>query len=207
MEELDSPSRKEIERNRRNVAAFRMRNQAGGVAEHSEAVLADPTEAWRTKVTGHVNKNPDRARQRAAADFAAALPKNPAMHGPAVAAFMSHPLGKRAAASIQMEAPQDAAARKAAKRLDALSAMASDIGAGFAQMQVSASAAKETARVHQKEAAPEPQPRSRRSRSVPAVYGRCAVYARYSKYGGVGGEYYSDFIDVKSVTISALCML
>ena len=38
------------------------------VNEVSEAVLADPTEAWRTKVTGHVNKYPDRARQRAAAE-------------------------------------------------------------------------------------------------------------------------------------------
>ena len=41
----------------------------------------------------------DRARQRAAAELAAALPKNPAMHGPAVAAFMQHPKGKRAMCS------------------------------------------------------------------------------------------------------------
>ena len=75
------------------------------VNEVSEAVLADPTEAWRTKVTGHVNKYPDRARQRAAAELAAALPKNPALRGPALAAFLSHPEGKRAAAAMDIEAP------------------------------------------------------------------------------------------------------
>ena len=92
VEELDSPSRRYIERKRRNAATQRLKQGVVGVAEHSETVRADPTEAWRTKVTGHVNKNPDRARQRAAADLAAALPKNPALHGPALAAFMSHPV-------------------------------------------------------------------------------------------------------------------
>ena len=142
------------------------------MSEVSEAVRADPTEAWRTKATGHVNKNPDRARQRAAAELAAALPKNPVLHGPAVAAFLSHPLGKRAAAAMDIEAPQDAVTRKGARRLDALSAMTSDIGAGFAQMQASAAEAKAGARVHQKKAVePEPEPGLRsRSRSATTVY-------------------------------------
>ena len=54
---------------------------------------------------GHVNKYPDRARQRAAAELAAALPKNPALRGLALAAFLSHPEGKRAAAAMDIEAP------------------------------------------------------------------------------------------------------
>ena len=81
IDELDSPSRKFVERKRRNQRDNRLRKKAGGVTKVSEAVLADPTEAWRTKVTGHVNKYPDRARQNAAANLAAALPKNPALHG------------------------------------------------------------------------------------------------------------------------------
>ena len=52
-----------------------------------------------------MNKYPDRARQRAAAELAAALPKNPALRGPALAAFLSHPEGKRAAAAMDIEAP------------------------------------------------------------------------------------------------------
>lgn len=113
VEEMTPRSKKRFEKARARQKKYRM-SKSGAIEKLSEAVLADPTEAWRTKVTGHVNKNPDRARQRAAADIAAALPKNPALHGPAVAAFMSHPIGKRAAASMQMEAPQDAAARRAA---------------------------------------------------------------------------------------------
>ena len=66
--ELDSPSRRQVERNRRNVAAHRLRNKSGGYVQVSEDVLADPTEAWRTKASGRTNKYPDRARQRAAAD-------------------------------------------------------------------------------------------------------------------------------------------
>ena len=49
VDKLDSPSRKQIERKRRNGAAHRLRQ---GVSEVSEAVRADPTEAWRTKATG-----------------------------------------------------------------------------------------------------------------------------------------------------------
>jgi hypothetical protein len=135
-EAMSPRSKKRIEKARVRSETFRMKQ--GGASEVSEAVRADPTEAWRAKATGHENKYPERARQRAAADLAAALPKNPALHGPAVAAFLSHPVGKRAAAAMEIEAPQDAVARKAAKRLDALSAMASDIGAGFSQMQARA---------------------------------------------------------------------
>ena len=50
---------------------------------------------------------------RAGADLAAALPKNEALHGPALAAFMNHPKGKRAAAAMGMELQRAAAARKA----------------------------------------------------------------------------------------------
>ena len=67
------PRTKQVEPNRRNVAAHRLRQKTGGVSEVSQAVLADPTEAWRTKASGRTNKYPDRARQRAAADLAAAL--------------------------------------------------------------------------------------------------------------------------------------
>ena len=126
---LDSPSRAQVERNRKKVAAHYLRKKAGGVIKVSEAVLVDPSEAWRMKPSGHVNKHPERARQRAAAELAAALPKNPALHGPAVAAFIGqNPLGKRAAAAMDIQAPQDVATRKASKRHGALSAMASDIG-------------------------------------------------------------------------------
>ena len=134
VDQLDSPSRKEVLRNRAKVAAHRLRKKSGGVTKVSQAVRDDPTEAWREKATGHVNKNPERARQRAAAELAAALPKNPALHGPAVAAFMQHPVGKRAHAALDIE---PSGAPKKAKRLDALSAMASDVGEGLALMQAS----------------------------------------------------------------------
>ncbi len=49
------------------------------------------------------------------------------------------------------------AAKQDAKRLDALSAMASDIGAGFKQMQASAAEVRQEARVHQKAAPPAPE--------------------------------------------------
>ena len=103
---LDSPSRTQVLQNRRKVAAHRLRKKGVGVAELSEAVLADPTEAWRTKPSGRVNKFPDRARQEAAAKMVAGLPKNEALHGPAVAAFMAHPKGKRAVAALGMDPPQ-----------------------------------------------------------------------------------------------------
>ena len=178
---LDSPSRTQVLQNRRKVAAHRLRKKGVGVAELSEAVLADPTEAWRTKPSGRVNKFPDRARQEAAAKMVAGLPKNEALHGPAVAAFMAHPKGKRAVAALGMDPPQDVAARKAAKRLDALSAFASDIGDGLSQMQASAALAKEGARKHQKKAVvQEPQQRSRRSRSV-------GLYTGIRDSGYVGG--------------------
>ena len=127
MDELDSPSRKKVLRNRRYVASHRLRQKIGGVSAVSEAVLADPTEAWRTKPSGKVNNNPERARQRAGADLAAALPKNVTLHGPALAVFLNHPKGKRAAAAMHVEVPQDAKARMDAKRLDALSSLANAI--------------------------------------------------------------------------------
>ena len=61
VDELDSPSRAQVERSRRNIAAHRLRKKGGGVTKVSQAVLDNPTEAWREKqkATGHVNKNPD----------------------------------------------------------------------------------------------------------------------------------------------------
>ena len=61
VDELDSPSRAQVERSRRNMAAHRLRKKGGGVTKVSQAVLDNPTEAWREKqkATGHVNKNPD----------------------------------------------------------------------------------------------------------------------------------------------------
>ena len=46
---LDSPSRAQVERNRKKVAAHYLRKKAGGVIKVSEAVLVDPSEAWRMK--------------------------------------------------------------------------------------------------------------------------------------------------------------
>ena len=201
---LDSPSRTQVLQNRRKVAAHRLRKKGVGVAELSEAVLADPTEAWRTKPSGRVNKFPDRARQEAAAKMVAGLPKNEALHGPAVAAFMAHPKGKRAVAALGMDPPQDVAARKAAKRLDALSAFASDIGDGLSQMQASAALAKEGARKHQKKAVvQEPQQRSRRSRSVPAGIPGSGIPGMWGVSGGAR-------IDVRAfwaVLLNVLCLL
>merc|ERR1711924_27360 len=151
---------------------------AGAIEKLSEAVLADPTEAWRTKATGHVNKNPDRARQHATAKLAAAMPKSPALHGPALAAFVGqNPVGKRAAAAMGTEGPQDVAARKAAKRLDALSAMATDMGAAFSHMKTTAAEMKRGSRECERVAESEPQQRScscsaaRETEELPTVSG------------------------------------
>ena len=139
-DKLTPRSKKKVERRRLYVAKSRLK-QLGKTLAVSDAVLADPTEAWRTKPSGKVNKNPDRARQRAGAELAAALPKNPALRGPAIAAFKLHPEGKRAFAAIgTSEAP--ALPKKAAKRLDALTAMASDIRDAFSHMQASATEGK-----------------------------------------------------------------
>ena len=169
-EELSPNSKKKVEKRRGYVAKRRLKKLGkAAVAEVSAEVLANPTLAWATKPSGKVNKNPDRARQRAAADLAAALPKNSALHGPAVAAFMQHPVGKRAHAALEIAPPT---APKTAKRLDALEAMASDVGEGLALMRASAAVAKEGARVHQEKPAPQPRQRSARSRSVPATSGQ-----------------------------------
>ncbi len=94
---------------------------AHGVAKREKPLSTAPAahhqQCGRTKPSGRVNKNLEGARQRAGADLAAALPKNETLLGAALAALMNHPMGKRAAAAMGMEAPQDAAARKAAKRL------------------------------------------------------------------------------------------
>ena len=84
---------------------------------------------------------------------------------------------------MDIEAPQDAVTRKGAKRLDALSAMASDIGAGFAQMQASAAEAKAGARVHQKKAVePEPEPGLYvASNLYVACHDRISVLIRYGR--------------------------
>jgi hypothetical protein len=56
-EAMSPRSKKQIEKARVHSETFRMKQ--GGAREVSEAVRADPTEAWRTKATGHVNKYPE----------------------------------------------------------------------------------------------------------------------------------------------------
>eukprot|EP00966_Prymnesium_polylepis_P209057 4843126-Prymnesium_polylepis.1 len=128
-------SKKKIEKQRGYVAKHRLK-RLGEPEKVSDAVLADPTEAWRKKVTGHTNKYPERARQHAAAKLAAAMPKNKALHGPALAAFSQNPTGKRAFAAISKEVPDKAS--KKAKRLDALETFLGDIGVGIDQMKAQA---------------------------------------------------------------------
>jgi hypothetical protein len=110
-EELTPRSKRKLEQSRiRNATARRKKQRLKlGAEPISDAVAADPTEAWRIKGNAH----PDRARQRAAAELAAALPKNAAMHGPALAALAQHPVGKHAVDAAKMVRPQQQAAATA----------------------------------------------------------------------------------------------
>ena len=130
-DQLTPRSKKRIEQGRKRDADYRRKKQRLelGAEPISDAVAADPTEAWRTKGNAH----PDRARQRAAAELAAALPKNPAMHGPALAALAQHPVGKHAVDAAKMVRPQQQAAA---------TAVVADIGTGILCMRAQAAARK-----------------------------------------------------------------
>ena len=130
-EELTPKSKRRIEQGRKRDADYRRKKQRLelGAEPISDAVAADPTEAWRAKGNAH----PDRARQRAAAELAAALPKNPAMHGPALAALAQHPVGKHAVDAAKMVRPQQQAAA---------TAVVADIGTGILCMRAQAAARK-----------------------------------------------------------------